>query len=310
MPLKTIAANNVNTIKCFQLHPQARKGAYGKSRPAFKVEFNDNSLLVLKAELKNNTLGNQAEKSALFGAALMQKVSPTIGAEKLTASEMAVLLALPATKFQADTVALATVTKDYIADLHSSNMFFFMKMPFVDNLRDADHYTANAAKAQKLLTKLKGDRQAVIGLGKIIAVDLFIGNGDRFNSQGNIINKGNILFEKNPSTKKLTPVGLDFFEAQGPGSNLYKDPPPMWGGLRLQSHHSLKIFADTVIASLNAMFTSTIGNNLPPAQLLGFLETGQLMLGMTEAINEMRQHLPQVSRLPAGVRKRMDLLDW
>ena len=51
----------------------------------------------------------------------------------------------------------------------------FVKMPLVEDLRDAE-----GAAAGDFLAKFRGQSDLMVELGRIVAVDLFIGNEDRF----------------------------------------------------------------------------------------------------------------------------------
>lgn len=70
-------------------------------------------------------------------------------------------------------------------------LFSWYKMNFVNSLKDVK------AKSQVnpglMLLRLKKAPFLYV-LGKIVAVDQFIGNSDRFNAMGELVNPGNLLF--------------------------------------------------------------------------------------------------------------------
>jgi hypothetical protein len=89
-------------------------------------------------------------------------------------------------------------------------------------------------------------------LGKIVAVDQLNGNNDRFNAMGELANAGNLLFQENDNGN-ITPVGLDFFQAQGDAANLLEKPPEpqaldrqrrlvkvLWGGRNLENENNIR----------------------------------------------------------------------
>ena len=76
----------------------------------------------------------------------------------------------------------------------------WVKMPFVAGLSDADptvergrFHVANFTNSRDAITKLY-DRNVWLALGKVVAVDLFNGNNDRFSDEGKWTNQGNIMF--------------------------------------------------------------------------------------------------------------------
>ncbi len=110
----------------------------------------------------------------------------------------------------------------YLSEIAKSGMFVFYTMTFIEGLRDA---RIEGGKEQGLgwhacirclqagpQDAWRSETAACVGKGR--AVDLFCGNKDRFDATGQIVNPGNIFFKRNED-KSYTPVGIDFFEAQG-----------------------------------------------------------------------------------------------
>ena len=90
----------------------------------------------------------------------------------------------------------------------------WVKMPFVKGLSDAgfknDDDEVVADKLVISIQKFHNDPDSVWKeIGKIVAVDIFNGNNDRFNFEGEVQNIGNIMFVDGGETKV---IGLDTFD--------------------------------------------------------------------------------------------------
>lgn len=319
MPMQQLTMASIQSILAFQLDPAGGPGNWRKSRPAFRITLADGTFLVLKGEMRAGH-GATAHESVRWGGKMMKQVSPQAKATMLTPNELNVLLALPTTSFA------TTKTQQYVQELVQSNMFVFYKMPFVDNLRATDTMLQQG-KAAKLLAKLKGNRNALLQLGRIVAVDMFIGNEDRFNMYGRIANEGNIVFQKNAVDKTYMPVGIDFFDAQKQAASVYRTPPDPWSGSVLMNDSTLRRFSKAAIGSLNDMFRQSLPPPVTDNQLLPLLAAGTFLRGMAQGREELKDYLVrkhrlanssvvvgrargQVRGLPPGVITRMRLLGW
>jgi len=158
---------------------------------------------------------------------------------------------------------------------------------------------------------------ALFSFGKIVAVDQFIGNNDRFNAMGELVNEDNLLFQQIDG--QITPVGLDFFEAQGQAANLLEEPPDrqfignnkfkyVWGGENLLNENNIRFFAQNAIKSLNSYFSQQ--NMRQITAVFDHDDVLEFVNGMREGIKELKQFLVARGGLPEGVRKRMDMLGW
>lgn len=67
------------------------------------------------------------------------------------------------------------------------------KMPFVQNLFALDKAMETHKTVEFAQHLAADDFAATVELGKILAVDLFIGNDDRFDDTGALVNPGNVL---------------------------------------------------------------------------------------------------------------------
>jgi hypothetical protein len=71
--------------------------------------------------------------------------------------------------------------------------YIVFKMPVVPNLFSVENAKDTNKTAEFAQHLVADDYAATVELGKILAVDLFIGNVDRFDAEGNLANAGNLL---------------------------------------------------------------------------------------------------------------------
>lgn len=301
--LRQLAGTGIRSIQCFQMHPKAGPGNWGDCRPAFLVTCNDGDRLVLKAEFNTQQTGSAA-KSIAWGSAAMKQVSAQADVRLVNKVELANLKTLAMPVFQPANFSL--LTQQYVHELIDSNAFIWYRMQYVEKLRSLEGMLKG--KALKLAAKLR-DRATLHALGKVVAVDLFIGNSDRFDANGQILNPGNIVFQKQ-ANKSYTPVGLDFFDAQGQAANLNIPAPANWAGLILLDRDTIRLHAEKCVDSLNALLRK---HKVPDSDLLSSLSIGTFAVGMWDGAIDLRDFLLQKAtegRFPSGLRDRMDKLGW
>jgi hypothetical protein len=310
--MQSISAMGISMVSALQLDPTGTIGRWRDSRPVFLLNFKDGSKLVVKAEIRS-MIGKSTPQSVQWGGHMMKQVSNPIEAAALTETEMRILRNLGVWKYCNGQIGERT--REYLIDLMKSGLFSFFKMPFLANLRALDTMLAKNRGA-KVLAKLRNDRSVLVGLGQIVAVDLFIGNGDRFGSTGRVVNEGNVIFQKN-ADKTYTPVGLDFFQAQGQAANLYKAPPDDWAGVILGTQvqsSRLTQFATNAIDSLNEVFANALAGTITAQDLMSSICIGRFTAGLREGAATLqaflRQKMDAGERLPSGVVTRMALLGW
>lgn len=305
MPLPTLSSRSmIKEVSAFQLN----------DRPVFQVKLQDGTSVVIKGEYPANRTAADAQQSIRLAGKMMHLASPGIQAELLTQAEIAVLKSL-------NPAQLPTPVRMYLNTCLQGLVFY--KMPFMTGVHEANDMM-DKGKTVKLLGKLKGNFITVAGLGKVVAVDLFIGNHDRFDTSGSVSNTSNVLFTKNLD-KTYTPVGLDFYHAESEASNLVAPPPVgsteaihgtpsmlRWGGPILMNPRSMSVYTQRCIASLNRMFKRE-APMLTPADLLGPPDETAFAAGMAEGVRDLRAYLTKKAgkgKLPQGVLDRMSLLNW
>ncbi len=302
--MRQIVANDVTEVMCFE----------PGERPVFRLTFSNGDKLVVKAEI--NTQAGHASKSIPLAGAMMRQVSPTLEVEVLDNNEFLALRTLAQDPARFRPLEHADAAREYL-ELYTSPeakpLNVYVKMPFLTNISDASKITPVL-----MLLKLKRP-PALFSFGKIVAVDQFNGNNDRFNAMGELVNDGNLLFELSPNGN-ITPVGLDFFQAQGDAANLLERPPEpqvldrqrrlvkvLWGGHNLENENNIRFFAERAIESLNQYFASKnryIINFLGPDEVLEFVN------GMKAGIRDLKFFLSRRGGLPEGVKVRMLRLNW
>lgn len=320
MALRVIKANEVATVEAFNLDTNARAGNYGESQPVFKLTFNQGEPLVVKAELAASDKARK-EKSAAFGALLMEAVSPEVKWERIKDSENTELLNIADNKYRPNN--RAQLTKQFLADVMGAGIFFMTKMAFIDNLRTAkgklkkktdDEDDVKLEKRAKSLVSKMSKPAALNQLGKIIAVDLFIGNYDRFDENGNVVNLGNVMFEK-LDDKSYKPVGLDHLDPNSTFSDLTKRVELRnWAGRKLTDRVALGELAVRVIQSVNAEIRAKVPN-IKPGDLLNQTQCGgPLISGLEDGARLLRERLVALrdsgKAIPTGAKQRMEALGW
>ena len=195
----------------------------------------------------------------------------------------------------------------------ADNNLTWVKMPFLQGLSDADFWKKNdEGKYEIIPTDVKTilkrftDSTAWGQLGKIIAVDLFNGNGDRFTSQGHWQNMGNVMFQKQANDIKV--VGLDTFDPNSHSSNLTTMTVHSNGELDvLKSPHAMRTFAEKVIESVEGEIIrglkksgtnsfTVMSNNVPvkiDENSSGFLAgyTDDLATGLDQGAKKLKIYL-------------------
>ena len=191
-----------------------------ENRPVFFLKLNGSPTpsLVVKAERAEHD-DEDAKVSIVWGSKLMKNVqSSLVNMKIMTPPEMQ--------EFQAAARRLLQNFPHQVAWAADTTLGVWIKIPYVDNLKNADYKVATnhnwnpqrkqmqfdyvtSSKKIKATIKRLSDGQAWYDLGKIVAVDLFNGNNDRFNEAGEWINRGNIMFL---AAGPIRVIGLDTYD--------------------------------------------------------------------------------------------------
>ena len=284
----------------------------------FKFRFTGNppTFMIVKAEWRGSSVSQaHAAPSVAWASKLMQRATPGMDVELLANDELSALKWISPRAFK------PFQARDRLLGSCDGNVVY--KMPFFETLRDANSLNQKG-KARKLLSKLKGNSEMLQMLGKIVAVDLFNGNLDRFNLKGAVENPTNIFFVKN-GDKSYTPVGVDFVHLQREAADLIGPPPVadrgpqnidiQWGGPILMNDQTRAVYAAQCIAGLNNMFRTALLGDGPvhPQELLLYSDQVEFATGLRKGVKKLQKYLAQEAvhgRLPAGILTRMELLNW
>jgi hypothetical protein len=200
--------------------PGSITGLSGKQdRPVFFVKLNGSATPNLV--IKGDAVKPHSEVSIKWGSKLMKNVQNSLVNTKImTAPEVAVFKQAAAAAFQVGTPQQGM----------STGVYCWVKMPFVPGLTDADFYnddySINLKKVKELIQKFS-DAAVWTELGRVVAVDIFNGNSDRFvvntdgsSKAGDWQNLGNIMFLGAGHGHTTPVIGLDIFDPNSQVSNL------------------------------------------------------------------------------------------
>lgn len=310
--LRQLRAADIREVKCFQLDPQGTIVAWqvkGQTRPVFRITFRDGSALVVKAE--SGGTDRDVNKNVAWGGKLMRQVSPLMKVQLLSQDEVRELRAISPMAF---TPRNARAYLTDLLDATQLGIFVWMKMPYINRLQDADDALkkdkeTGFEKAFELYETLN-KAQTMRMFGKILAIDLFIGNADRVDPiTGRIQNTGNIIFQR-LGDGSMSMIGLDYYEASGEFSNLSSTfIHPRWGGLHLLNTNTMDNFAMMVIRGLNQMFeeAKVDVDHFTPGHAF------QMRIGMEEGVEILREYISRRLRtktVTQGVLARAVRLNW
>jgi hypothetical protein len=275
--------------------------------------------VVLKAEMTSGKIGSG--QSIDFIAQLHKKLTEDMEVVMLDKPTLDEILQVPATDFDFQPAAIG---RKYLHDLIAAgNFFVWYTMKFFESFKklddtiekNKDHQDMQKVGAYKLARKMCTDPNLLPNLGKVIAVDMFCGNTDRFQPDGTISNEGNVGFQKNPD-KTYAPVGVDFFYADVEVSRMHSKVGSLnqWSGRVLLNQQSIDQFAADAVRALNALFASKLTPRaMPQDGILGQLQIQALAHGISEGVAVLKRHLNRRLKergLPSGVTQRMELLGW
>lgn len=190
-------------------------------RPVYFLRVNGSPTpnLVVKGDAASGAheemTDQDAEVSIKWGSKLMKNVNNELVNTKLmTPAEVAVFKA-------AAVLAFPNGSKPYLNVAPGGPAYTWVKMPMVPGLSDAEFFKKNpngpggryVAKDIKSNIVKFSDDAVWTDLGKVVAVDIFNGNSDRFDiNDGAWVNKGNIMFLEGGLTRV---IGLDTFDPHG-----------------------------------------------------------------------------------------------
>ena len=312
-PFPTLTAGTVDEL--FNL---------SKGHPVFRVTMVNGQQFVIKADSRGS-MGSGAGGFAKFDATLMSNVSKNTEIELLTRLELAHL------RQCVSKVKPATEIGPFQANVMGDANFWY-KMPELA-LKTAQGMF-DKGEGEFLRKTFKNEKN-LVKLGKIAAVDIFIGNKDRFDEEGNVANLGNIFFAKKRGLtgSSFTPIGLDFWDGFKEDMNmtltasrweLLKQAQGVATGSHMESEFKkrmrilidpglMKSFATKTVETLNQ---DLIRNNVTAIDTSKVKYATAMASGIAEGSASIQKYLKaQVAKggmgaIPPGALYRAQLLKW
>ena len=239
-------------------------------KPIFFLTMAGNTKPSVVVKLEHHVGRTAADKaiSLKWSAKMMRKIDEEqLHVKIMTADEVSAfrskLLTLPIDK-QYDTVFRRANNMSYPNDV-------WVKMPYIEGISTAGHISEHASfqmsKVTELLTVLS-DQRNWYQLGRIIVVDIFNGNTDRFNHEnihdrviGVWINRTNLVYAPIGDRTKI--IGLDAYDPNNVRANLNLTTYNL--GLRflnpLQNRIALKIYAQVIVIAIAKAVTDKLYNH-------------------------------------------------
>jgi hypothetical protein len=300
--LRKIRQGDIAGVKCLEFDPK------GNCRPVFKLSFRDGSDMVIKMEGSGNPRNHGPNLQ--WGGKMMRQVTPQLKVQTLERDEIQVLQNLSAMAFatRLSHRFFEEVFEAYAMGGGDGNVW--CKMPFLTGLYSAESALKQGGEAAEQLYETLSKATCLRMFGKILAIDLFLGNCDRIDpTTGRVQNSGNIMFQRMGDGQSMM-IGLDYYENSGELSNLHGPIPRDWGGEFLRNHGTCLQFANTVVSGLNGMFTKEFG-----IEIEDFTQghAWQIANGMQEGIDALHQYFSRRmanKTLPKPILDRAIKLGW
>jgi hypothetical protein len=311
----------------------------GGHHPVFKVTFKKKDVhgsdaLVVKVE----NAGDEGKRFAATADIMAHVVDPNAAAQVLTPSEKQALLGVAGSKS----------AKDAIRAMLANGSMILVKMKLRNGLADlgwGDHpgkFTAEQMETlEKVMPKLPKNQRVWHSLGEIVAVDLFLGSGDRIAPAYNAFedptedgpkvakleNPGNIFFMIKEDGILRKALALDNYDPAGDsaasfgvspyGNMQHLNVPDRWAydfAPILRSEEKAKAFLATAIQQLVEH-----GEKAGVPVELGKKELRYFFEGYQLGVSKLREYLrtrkladldKKSNRLPVGIVSRAKVLGW
>jgi hypothetical protein len=284
-----------------------------EQRPVYFLHMGGSAqpTLTVKGEPKKD----DGEISIKWSSKLMKNVNDQqVNTKIMTAAEVTIFKAAARALLTGDPKKLIALQKFLVTEKENLT---WVKMPYLAGLSDADFWkTRGTGKdfeyyvlPNEVKTILKRFTESTVWnqLGKIIAVDLFNGNGDRFTHEGHWQNIGNVMFQ-NQAAGGVKVVGLDTFDPNSQSSNLTTITAQSQTELNiLKNVPAMRTFAEKVTESIEGEIkrglkkggagSFTVMSNGAPVKIdensNGFLGgyTDDLVAGIMQGVNELKVSL-------------------
>lgn len=194
------------------------------SKPIYFVKVGGVAL-VIKGEAPGMGQMNDSDRgiSIQWTSKLMKNINnKLVNTKIMTQQEVGIFKAVGLLKF-----GMGTKEREYLENPRFAQNIW-VKMPLVGGLSDGNFFNdepfakAIPSRVKQVIVKFL-DEDMWPPLGKVLAVDIFNANNDRFDTQtGRWQNFGNVMFLEGGDTSI---IGLDTFDPNSPEANLNSTPP-------------------------------------------------------------------------------------
>jgi hypothetical protein len=316
MPLPlTFNSNNVESVNVLK---------FGK---VFLITFANDSQVVIKAEsgLAAITDRTANRKKVDFAMQLSAKVGAGSNSRSMDAAEVQQIGRLRA-KFPGEEADWAVALDPNFAA--QTTWIMMEKESGLTSLEDVVYGTSKQA-ALMLLMELRR-KPNMVQLGRILAVDLFLGNGDRFRInpgelEDSFQNMGNVFISKNQN-KELTIRGLDPLDPSSSWAKLDQDLLVVsngniqsWPGLILKDNRRMKEIANRLATEITDALVGKCGmdDRQKSKWAVKRKDVGYITDGMKKGRDEIKLLCRARtaknggrSAPPAGLTSRMRAMGW
>jgi hypothetical protein len=192
--------NNITGMSCLENRPVFFLTLNGAASPNLVVKGEGDGITALAAH---------ADESIKWGSKLMKGVNSQVNTKIMTPAEVT------AFKQRGQQLISPLMLRPHLNLAIPGPPYTWTKMPFVAGVTTAEFYKENNTPDAKLAKAdiVKMSNTAFwVDLGKVVAVDIFNGNCDRFDiNTGHWVNKGNIMFLAG-GVGQTSVIGLDTFD--------------------------------------------------------------------------------------------------
>jgi len=326
MALPTIFdPSSVSDVKSFK---------YGK---VFFLTLGDGSHLVLKAEGLNADVQNRVDerKRMDFGFQLARTVASAGDSRVMDQVEVKRLSQLKASFPDKE------LGWDAALDPKYATKTTWLLMEFAENLKNLDDVLGKGEDKQRLaifMLMALHQKNNLLGLGRVIAMDCFLGNGDRFALQADsveatLVNSTNVFFQKQ-SDKSYKIVGVDPMDPNSGWAKLDQDilvctqavskaagknVDAKWPGLKLRSDKEMREVGKRCLRAVNGFLVERAKLDAKTAR--NWDVRGKHFDVVERGVKNGRDEIKMIAksrmavtggrtRPPTGLQSRMAALGW
>lgn len=304
-------------------------------RPVYFLYMNQSTkpTIVVKGETALDDQRKDTKGALLWGSKMMRNVhDERVRVKLLSSSEIAVFKAEAMKKFGGQPQAASL----------SEPGLLWLKMPYVHGLENADTQDKSKLQILTVVGRLT-NAKFWFRMGQIVAVDIFIGNNDRFSIEGMWQNQTNVMFVVNSVDGSNEALGLDTFDGDRKSQQRFvtKSGTGGYKELRILVDKQMRLdHAKKCLKSVARLIKLDL-EQADPGRKGIYLRKGEQMIsvdldeladvfleyadefakGIADGAIRLRQYLSEKRRkyqgkgvlgkdLPVGILERMESLGW